>query len=75
VHNAAALVPAFLISIALMAAQRGYQLYTSKVLTYNKIYGSLAAVPIILFWIYILWALVLFGAALSSAVHRRLESP
>ncbi len=75
VHNAAAILPAFLISIALAAAQRGYQLYTSKVLTYNKIYGSLAAVPIILFWIYILWALVLFGAALSSAVHRRLESP
>lgn len=47
-----------------------YHLYTSRVLTYNKIYGSLSAVPILLLWIYIVWLIILGGAALCAALQR-----
>ena len=54
-------------------ARFGYALYTSMVLTYSRIYGSLGAVPILLLWIYIVWVIVLLGAALSATLQGRLE--
>lgn len=51
-------------------ARIGYTLYTKKVLTYHKIYGSLGAVPILLLWIYIAWIVVLAGAALTAALQK-----
>jgi len=52
-------------------ARQGYYLYTKHVMTYSKIYGSLGAIPIILLWIYIVWVLILGGAALAAALQRR----
>lgn len=54
-------------------ARIAYAFYTKKAVSYNKIYGSLAAVPILLLWIYIIWVIILSGAALSAALQRRLE--
>lgn len=51
-----------------------YQVYTSHVLTYSKIYGSLSAVPILLLWIYIVWLIVLAGAALGASIQRSVLS-
>ena len=53
----------------------GYGFYVNRFAAYNRIYGSLAAIPIILFWIYLVWLLVLSGAALTAAMQRRLERP
>jgi membrane protein len=50
-----------------------YQIYTSHFLSYNRIYGSLSAVPILLLWIYIVWLIVLGGAALGAALQRSRE--
>lgn len=52
-------------------AQRGFKLYTSHLMTYSKIYGSLGAVPILLLWIYIVWFIVLGGAAFTAALQKR----
>jgi membrane protein len=54
-------------------ARAGYTLYTKKIVTYNAIYGSLGAVPILLLWIYIIWIIVLTGAALTAALQKRVE--
>ncbi len=68
--------PFALISAAITAtffnlARVGYSLYTKKVVTYNAVYGSLGAVPILLLWIYIVWVIVLTGAALTAAMQKR----
>ncbi|MGZ3709833.1 MAG: YhjD/YihY/BrkB family envelope integrity protein [Bdellovibrionota bacterium] len=55
-------------------ARWGYNLYTSKVLTYHKVYGSLGAIPIFLLWIYILWLIVLGGAAFTAVLQKRLKA-
>jgi membrane protein len=52
-------------------AQAGFRLYTARVLSYSKIYGSLGAVPILLLWIYIVWVVILGGAAFSAALQKR----
>jgi membrane protein len=67
-----------LISAAVTAAfwniaRVSYLLYTDHVVSYNKIYGSLGAIPILMLWIYILWIIVLSGAALTAALQKRSE--
>ena len=54
-------------------ATSGFALYASKVVTYNKIYGSLGAIPILLIWIYIIWVIVLTGAAFAAALQNRID--
>lgn len=53
-------------------AKLGYQVYTSRVLTYSKIYGSLGAIPILLLWIYINWVIILLGAAFGVVLQKRI---
>jgi membrane protein len=44
---------------------RLYGIYASNFTTYKNIYGALAAIPVFLFWIYICWAIILFGALIA----------
>lgn len=62
-----ALVGAFLSAVLFELAKLGFVAYVSNA-NYNKIYGALATVPIFLFWLYIVWALVLFGASLAASL-------
>lgn len=73
VRSKYAVISATITSIFWNLARIGYTIYTRKVLTYHKIYGSLGAVPILLLWIYIAWIVVLAGAALNAALQRSEE--
>lgn len=73
VHPKAAIAAALFATVGISIAKLTYAFYNKKVLTYSKLYGSLAAVPIFLVWIYILWWVVLMGAALSAAIQKRRE--
>jgi membrane protein len=68
-----AFISGFWTAIVWSLSRVGYELYIEKFASYNKIYGSLAAVPILLFWIYLMWLMVLAGAALSATLQKRLE--
>jgi membrane protein len=47
-------------------AKRGLALYVSSVPTYSVVYGAFATLPILLVWIYVVWVIVLLGAALTA---------
>jgi membrane protein len=74
VHWPHALASAIVTSTLLTLARLAYALYTAHFVSYNKIYGSLGAIPILLLWIYIVWLIVLTGAALSTTLQHRLET-
>lgn len=56
---------AFLVAVLFNIAKYYFALYIVEFSSYDKIYGALAAIPIFLFWLYLSWSVILFGAELS----------
>ena len=52
-------------------ANQGYSMYlawtSNRLAVYRVVYGSLAAIPLFLMWVYLSWAIVLFGAGVAYA--------
>lgn len=49
-------------------SKRGFSIYIANFPTYQVLYGALAAIPIFLFWIYLAWVVILFGAEVAHAL-------
>lgn len=45
--------------------QKGFELYVMKFATYSTVYGSFAALPIFLLWLYLSWVVIMVGALLA----------
>jgi membrane protein len=60
-----------LATLALAIAQSFYSTIMKTVFNTNKIYGSLASVPLFLIWILILWWICLTGVAFCSVLEKR----
>ena len=53
-------------AVGIEAAKKLLGWYLQTVPTYTVIYGTLAAVPILLIWIYLVWVIVLLGAVVAA---------
>jgi len=52
----------------------GFGFFVSRFSSYGTVYGALAGIPIFLLWMYIFWAVVLFGAEVAAGFgHWRTE--
>lgn len=71
VHSKAALISAFISAFALFCVHKGFAFLTVEVFNYNKIYGSFAALPILLLWLLALWYVILAGVALCAGIQKR----
>jgi membrane protein len=56
-------------------AKHGFALYILWFPTYNAIYGTLAAIPVLLAWIYLCWIATLVGAELAAALPEWRSGP
>ena len=63
-----AIAGAFLAALAFESAKRGFAFYVSHFPTYTLIYGALAALPLLLLWIYYIWIITLAGALLAASL-------
>jgi membrane protein len=61
-----------LVAVVLWAlAARGFMLYLANFPSYNRVYGSIGAVVVLLMWLYVSAYSVLLGAAVDAERHRR----
>jgi len=62
-------------------AKLGFAFYVTQLAHFERLYGALAALPVFLVWLYLVWVIVLFGAELSyclrypESAHERLAHP
>ena len=62
-----AIAGAFLTAVLFEIAKSAFVAYVTNT-NYTVIYGALATIPIFLFWLYIVWTVVLFGASLAASL-------
>ncbi len=61
-----------LVAVVLWAlAARGFMLYLANFPSYNRVYGSIGAVVVLLIWLYVSAYTVLLGAAFDAELHRK----
>jgi membrane protein len=59
---------AILAAVMLELVKWGMGAYLGSFQSYQKLYGTVAFVPILLLWIYLCWVSVLLGASLASSI-------
>mgnify|MGYP001826867543 FL=1 len=62
-----ALAGAFLSAVLFEIAKAAFVAYAANT-NYTVIYGAIALVPIFLFWLYLVWTVILFGASLAASL-------
>lgn len=62
-----ALAGAFLSAVLFEVAKAAFVAYAANT-NYTVIYGAIALVPIFLFWLYLVWTVILFGASLAASL-------
>lgn len=71
VKSKAALLSALLAALSMFAVHKLFATLTIKFFHYSKIYGSFAALPVLLIWILSMWYIILGGAALCASLQKQ----
>lgn len=64
-----ALAGAFVALGLFWVLRTGFSLFMVKNDTYKTLYGAVAAIPLMLVWMYLYWAAVIFGAVFTAALE------
>lgn len=60
-------------ALVFLLMQRAFGLFIARFPTYTLIYGTFAALPIFLVWLYLSWVVVLLGALVAASLPAFLE--
>ena len=64
-----AFIGAFIAMNLFWIMRKGFGLIIVKSATYKVLYGALATLPILLIWLYCVWAVVIFGATVTASLE------
>ena len=66
-----ALLAGLFAAFGFLLMQKGFELYLAYFPSITLVYGAFAAVPIVLLWLYLSWAMVLLGALVAATLLER----
>ena len=69
-----AFIGAIIASIAFFIMRKFFGTFIASSVAYTTLYGALAAIPVLLVWLYFTWAVVIFGAAVTAALGEYKEN-
>lgn len=69
INLANAFIGALVAVILFYVLRQGFGYFMLKTSTYKTLYGALATLPIFLIWMYLAWAVVIFGAVVTAALE------
>jgi membrane protein len=56
-------------ALLLHAAKWAFGMYVVNVVSYDRVYGTLSVVPVMLIWLYVSWVIILFGAEVAFTIQ------
>ncbi len=65
-----AAIGGFIAGLMFEAAKAGFGFYIQNFNSYEAIYGALSALPVFLIWLYVSWAVALFGAVVTAELPK-----
>ena len=69
VNSKAALAGSFVAAVLLSAGKFGLGAYFNNAVSFSNLYGALGAIPLFMFWVYLMWLAVLFGLEVTATVQ------
>jgi len=69
VHIKTGIVGAIVAAVLWEVAKWGFRLYLSYSVSYEKLYGSLALLPLFMLWVYLTWLIILFGLQMAYGLQ------
>lgn len=69
VHMRTAIVGAIVAAVFWELAKWGFRQYLDFSVSYAKLYGSMAVLPLFMLWVYLTWLIILFGLQVSYGLQ------
>lgn len=66
-HNA--LYGALFSAICFELAKKGFAMYVTSIPSYQKVYGTLATIPLFLIWMFLSWNIILLGGTITATLE------
>ena len=64
-----AMIGAIVGAVLLEIGKRTFGLYLANAMSVSALYGSLGLVPLFMFWVYLMWLVILFGAEIAALLQ------
>jgi len=64
-----ALIGALFSAICFELAKKGFALYVTSIPSYQKVYGTLATIPLFLIWMFLSWNIILLGGTITATLE------